>query len=400
MKRRDFLRGALTLGAVGLLPGVGLATNRLLGGTPPIVEPVSVEPVSLPTNTSAAQNMMWRAIEEGKIEIVKSLIKQGFALNAEVKGGKTALQVAVYYRKVAITRFLISRGADVNFKDRCGDTPLHDAPMWASFETYPSRLLRDMAAQEHVDIANLLIFAGADVNAKGVFGYTPLHQAAKFGLVELVKTLVFHGADVNARDNRGGTPLGDARVNMCDEYVEVAQFLISAGADVNAKGGNGCTPLHGVASVGDIEVAKMLVLAGAVIEATNDYNATPLHSAIRNGKSEVAEYLLVQGADPTGFTYDADVVLVSPDNFSVALTLEQHPWCRARGKGWIGERIRKIAMEKNIPVHNAPEVEHIADNGYIPSEKVYAGIALSCAAILHAKGSVRNIPKSKQNNQP
>jgi len=339
--------------------------------------------------------MMWQAIEEGKIEVVKSLIKQGFAVNAEVKRGKTALHVAAWYRRVDIVQFLISQGADVNAKDAFKAIPLHDVPYAASIEALRCNTpLPDVAVKGYVEVARLLISAGADVNTKDFFGYTPLHQAAKFAPLEVVKVLVFHGADVNAKDRGGGTPLPDASVNMCDEYVEIARFLISAGADVNAKGRGDWTPLHGVANGGHIEVAKMLVLAGAVLEATNDYNATPLHCAMRNGKSAVAEYLIGQGADPTGFTYDADVVLVSPENSSVALTFQPYPSYSAGGKGWIGERIREIAMKKNIPIYNSSDAEHIADKGYV-HEKVYADIASSCAPILHGKGLAYDSKENK-----
>ena len=242
MKRREFLRGTLALGAVGLLPGVGF---RLLGNTPPIVEPASEEPASLSLDASDVHDIMWRAIEDGKIEVVKSLIKQGFAVNTEANGGKTALHVAACYRKVEITQFLISHGANVNAKDNCGDTPLLDVPYASSFETLRCNTpLSEAAVKGYIEVARLLISAGADVNVVNRFGYTPLQQAAKFAPLEFIKFLVFHGADVNAKDFGDRTPLHVAIVNTCDEYDDIAQFLISAGADVNAKDRLGCTPLH------------------------------------------------------------------------------------------------------------------------------------------------------------
>lgn len=46
-----------------------------------------------------------------------------------------------------------------------------------------------------------LIDAGADVNAKNKFGETPMHYAAFFTRVEIIKRLLEHDADVDAQTN-------------------------------------------------------------------------------------------------------------------------------------------------------------------------------------------------------
>ena len=389
MQRRQFLRSTLALGAAAILPGVGLSASRLLGDTPTIVEPVSPS-----LNTSDVRDMLLGVVKEGKIDTIKSLIKQGFDVNTEIRCRRTLLHLAAGHRKVEIARFLISQGADVNAQADCGETPLHDAPVGASLETYQSRPLHDEAVKGYVAVAQLLISEGADVNAKDRFGYTPLHQAAKFAPAEYVKTLVSHGADANAKDLGGGTPLHDAVVNMNGEYAAVAKILILAGTDVNAKDNKGNVPLHWAASGGHMGVTRMLVNANAAVEAADNDNATPLHRAMCRGHLEVAEYLMGRGADPTGFTYEADVVLDTSEGLSVALTFDSRPWVSAQGKSWIGQRIREVAMAKNIPIHNAPTVECIADNGDIPPAG-HADIASTCAYILHGKGLVYDSKENK-----
>jgi len=59
------------------------------------------------------------------------------------------------------------------------------------------------------DIENLkkLIDSGADVNAKNKDGDTPLHTATWKGNIEIVKLLIENGANLNIQDSNGKTPL-------------------------------------------------------------------------------------------------------------------------------------------------------------------------------------------------
>ncbi len=90
--------------------------------------------------------------------------------------------------QMGVIQPLIEKGADVNLKDRYGETPLHYA-----------------AENGSTRMAEFLIASGADVNAKNAKGETPLHSATLWGYRQMVELLIAHGADLKAKTNEGQT---------------------------------------------------------------------------------------------------------------------------------------------------------------------------------------------------
>ena len=77
------------------------------------------------------------------------------------------------------TEYFIQKGADVNAKDKDGNTPLHLAAM-----------------NGKIDVAKVLLKHNADVNAKNNEGRTALHYATDFNHRDLVELLLAHGASI------------------------------------------------------------------------------------------------------------------------------------------------------------------------------------------------------------
>lgn len=107
-----------------------------------------------------------------------------FFLTAFITGCTSKLHIAMSEGDIPTLTKLINEGADMNVKDRHGNTPLHDA---ASIR-YPPRL----------PVIKLLIDKAAGVNTKNNHGETPLHFAVlqDYFVAEL---LIEKGADVNAK---------------------------------------------------------------------------------------------------------------------------------------------------------------------------------------------------------
>lgn len=172
-----------------------------------------------------AAGTIMKAARNGNLDKVKELLRNEPEL-VNAGGGKnkeTPLFKAVESGNPALVEFLLSKGADVNARDKAGDTPLHKASM-----------LGQQA------IVKLLLDSRADVNSTGQFSWRPLHCASVECNTSLMGLLIDRGADVNAKNESGFTPLH--LVVLKD--VSAVQLLLSKGADVNVKGDKtGQTPL-------------------------------------------------------------------------------------------------------------------------------------------------------------
>lgn len=78
-----------------------------------------------------------------------------------------------------------------------------------------------------------LLGLGADVNARDRYGQTALMLAARGGNSKIVAALLARGADLNVTAKYGLSALMLAVVN---EHVEVAKILANAGADLTLRG--------------------------------------------------------------------------------------------------------------------------------------------------------------------
>ncbi|XP_062848255.1 E3 ubiquitin-protein ligase HACE1 isoform X2 [Trichomycterus rosablanca] len=100
-----------------------------------------------------------------------------------------------------------------------------------------------------VECLILLLKRGANPNYQDISGCTPLHLAARNGQKKCMARLLEYNADVNICNNEGLT----ATV-LC---------LLDSGADINRPNVSGATPLYFACSHGQRDTAQILLLRGA-----------------------------------------------------------------------------------------------------------------------------------------
>jgi ankyrin repeat protein len=117
---------------------------------------------------------------------------------AQVYEGDTALHAAAFSYDVDIARELVTRGADVQARNRRGAEPLHAAMIGE-----PGSVTWDPDRQRAVIL--YLVEAGADPNARAAGGVTPLHRAVRNRCSAAVDTLLNAGADPRLANDSGST---------------------------------------------------------------------------------------------------------------------------------------------------------------------------------------------------
>lgn len=123
--------------------------------------------------------------------------------------GTTPLIRAAKAGDIPAMKLLIAHGANVNLPTERGITPLMAAAGngSAGLDTRGRYKTEELA----VEAVELLVKSGAEINARDRGGQTALHGAASWGWNNLVKTLVANKVDLVAKDAQGRTAADIAR---------------------------------------------------------------------------------------------------------------------------------------------------------------------------------------------
>ena len=228
------------------------------------------------TEAPLGESPLSLAVIKGQHQLTEALLQCDADVNQRCgRDEHTALHAAVRGCFLnGIAQFLVQHGADVEAKDRLGETPLFKA------------------AETNNELVKFFLKCGSTANTKNKFGETPLMKAIDHSRASNVRTLLEHGASVNATDQHGIYPLLH-RVRPFD--VEICELLLEYGSDVNVTDDNGETPLHQLAWGPDI--VKMLLDQGARVGALDRENRSPLHAACYQGHPRSIELLINHGAD-------------------------------------------------------------------------------------------------------
>jgi ankyrin repeat protein len=222
------------------------------------------------------------AIERGDLAAVKAIVEEGNSPDSALDYGDepvTPLYKAAGAGRLEIAKYLIEKGADVNFRGKeWGHTPLSEA-----------------AGRGFDDVIEALLKAGADPKIKDRNGYTPFAIAALGGQVDAAEALLKY-SDVNGADNYGNTLVMAATTTG---QTEAIRWLVGKGADVNKVSQleyGGRTALISAAEVGAVESARVLLELGANPHLKMKDGSTALSHALASSMKNDELIEIIKGA--------------------------------------------------------------------------------------------------------
>ncbi len=194
--------------------------------------------------------------------IISFLVFNGAELNTVAHGSTTVTEAI--RQNLATLKFIVDLGANIELRDKKGNTPLLYASYNGDFEA-----------------AKYLLSIGANVNATNSMGQSVLHLAAKRASVKTLEMLIQKGADARRFDNNGYNLLHLAARHSVNPDM-VTTLIKKYGFNPNSLTKNDYrnTPLI-LAAIDNSRVGVMnaLLRNGANPNLSNAYGFAPIHAA-------------------------------------------------------------------------------------------------------------------------
>jgi ankyrin repeat protein len=236
-----------------------------------------------------------KAAVVARTHAMRALIEGGASVNETDPDGSTALHHATKSTLLDsedTVDYLISMKADVNHKNKLGETPFLTASKYGDLSAMDMLLrrgahvndessngvtaLHNSSAYNFPDVTDYLCdYKEVEINKKDSAGYTPAMSAAEEGNLSVIELLVSKKADVIGKD-RELTPLHAAAFCEREESLKVMEYLRGKGANPNARNKHGMTPLHQAAVNGHVKCIRYLIGLNADPSRIDDYKYTPL----------------------------------------------------------------------------------------------------------------------------
>ncbi|GBM73409.1 hypothetical protein AVEN_163205-1 [Araneus ventricosus] len=157
--------------------------------------------------------------------------------------------------------------------------------------------LNEFVSGDKVKHIQQLLTKGADPNAVDSCGNRPIHLAIMNspGNFELVLEIIGFGADLNVVNNYGSTPLTFSLEKRCHKTTEI---LIKRRIDLSFQCQRGWTAVMIASMIGDLWSVRILLEHGANVNTYDATKKTALMYAIEGNYPKVIKELLEYGANP------------------------------------------------------------------------------------------------------
>ncbi|XP_035856242.1 transient receptor potential cation channel subfamily A member 1b isoform X2 [Sander lucioperca] len=270
----------------------------------------------------ACQTPLHRATIFDHTDLAEYLISLGADLNSIDCKGNSPLLLAASCGAWKTVTLLLSKGANVNVKDRSGCNFLHLTILQPKgLKNLPEEVLQSVAVKAllscednegctplhyacrlgiHDSVKNMLGLSGqVGLSYKSKDKKSALHFAAQYGRLNTCQRLLETITDsrlLNEGDERGLTPL---HLASKEGHTKVVQLLLRKGALFHSDY-KGWTCLHHAASAGYTQTMDILLSANLkLLDKTDEDGNTALHIAAREGHVAAVRLLLARGAELT-----------------------------------------------------------------------------------------------------
>ena len=143
----------------------------------------------------SGNNALFFAVDRKKIEMTKFLLSKGLQVDLPGNHGDTPLYRAVFHQNPKLIKMLIDQKADPNLANKKGLTPLHVAALRNSVPI----------------MKQLLTSKKLQLNPQDIDGDSPLHLTAALGKLAAIEFLLKQGADPLLKNKKGKTMLDVAK---------------------------------------------------------------------------------------------------------------------------------------------------------------------------------------------
>ncbi|XP_034947304.1 alpha-latroinsectotoxin-Lt1a-like [Chelonus insularis] len=264
-------------------------------------------------------------------KVIHALLKKGANINFQDSQGHTPLHYAVISDNIEFAQTLLEFNADVTIQDKLGKNVLHLACQYSNNQCtsvllnfnidinavdIEKRTALHMAVKaQNYSAVQLILKKNPNINMKDKFNKTALHLSIESECLPIIELLLKNQANVNITDTLGRTALHIASINP-NIKTKIIEFILNSTYDINLKDNDGRTAAHLAALNHNFRTLEYLLEQNANVNAKNFHEKTPLHLAMNREKKYRACFKCVKVL----LHYKADINAVD-DNLTSPLHL-------------------------------------------------------------------------------
>jgi ankyrin repeat protein/WD40 repeat protein len=284
--------------------------------------------------------------------------------------GATPLGLAIICRNKRVVQYLLHCGANVNYENRVGSTPVQLAVQFGYLDilillhTWEGNLNHASAkipppiyyavSNNHLSILQYLIAQGVSVKQLSYLGKPLyiLHMAAASGYKNIVQCLVENGIQINEQDENGDTALNCA---VTCRHGETAAYLITRGADPTIPNFKGATSLLIAVQKGLDSIVSCLLPYEDSINKTLPNGLTYVLIAIVYSHLTITQTLISRGANIASSSSDG---LTAMDLAVLRSTIEIVRYLHSLNQAWLSDDPRIMKLIKLILYYDKAAERH------------------------------------------